>query len=249
MMEKTPYWPWVPEWLLADIWHHPYAYRAFAKYIPPGSRVLEVGFGSGRMITRLAGELGCECFGVDVDKGAFDALSFFSKYHGARVEAVLGSGFSLPFRDNSFDVVYSEGVIEHFPEEESEEMVREHVRVCREGGVVIVSVPNRLAIFHSLTKMLLGEKFMFYPERSLSPSELVGVLTKAGLSDLKRDGYAFGCQFYSFKAFVIDPILPRFRGIGDRILAPLTRTRLYHFDNPALDSLLGFQTLALGRKK
>jgi len=45
-----------------------------------------------------------------------------------------GDGFSLPFKDESFDVVYSEGVIEHFPIDRSTQMIREHARVCRTGG-------------------------------------------------------------------------------------------------------------------
>jgi len=247
--QRSPYWPWVPEWLIGDIWHHPYAYKTFSKYIPYGSRVLEIGFGSGRILTRIAKELNCQCVGVDIDEGAFKALSFFSAYHGVEIAAVKGSGFLLPFRDNTFDVVYSEGVIEHFSSEESEQMLKEHVRVCREGGLVIVSVPNKLAVFHSLTKVLLGERFLFYPERSLSRFELSDLLSHSGLTALKWDGFAFGCQFWSFKAFVLDPLLPpSFREIGARLLAQLTKTKVYHFENSWLNSLFGFQTLVAGRK-
>lgn len=248
-MEK-PNWLYIPEWLSADIWHFPYAYKTFSKYIPEEARVLEVGFGSGRMLTRIAKELGCKCIGVDVEDGAFPSLSFFSHGHGVEVGAIKGSGFNLPFKDNSFDVVYSEGVIEHFSIGESQRMITEHARACRVGGLVIISVPNKFAFFHSLTKLLLGKRFLFYPEHSLSAFELSRLMAGAGLIPLARDGFAFGCQFYMFKAFFLDQASPpRLNDFGLRLLSMFTKTRLYHLENPNLNSLIGFQTLVAGRKQ
>jgi len=249
-MSEKPSWLYIPEWLLDDTWHFPYAYKTFCKYIPKEALVLEVGFGSGRILTRIARELNCKCVGVDVADDAFPSLSFFSRQQGVKVEAMKGDGFSLPFKDGSFDVVYSEGVIEHFPIGRSAEMVREHARVCRPGGLVIVSVPNKFAFFHSLTKLLLGPRFLFSPEASLSTFELSRLMARAGLTLVVRDGFAFGCQFYMFQAFFLGQASsPMLKGIGMRALALLKKTNLYHFENPWLNSLIGFQTLVMGRRK
>ena len=246
---EKPLWLYIPEWLVNEVWHFPYAYKTFKKYIPPKALVLEVGFGSGRILTRLAGELDCSCVGVDIEDGAFESLSFFSRQQGATVEAIKGSGFALPFKDDSFDVVYSEGVIEHFPIDQSQEMIREQARVCRRGGLVIVSAPNKFAIFHSLTKLLLGKRFLFYPEASLSVFELSRLMSRAGLSPVARDGFAFGCQFFMFKEFFLDPALPpRLRDMGQRALRFFHRRGPYHFDNSTLDSVIGFQSLVAARK-
>jgi len=249
MFEK-PNWLYIPEWLLGDTWHFPYAYKTLSKYIPREALVLEVGFGSGRILTRIARELNCKCVGVDVEDGAFPSLSFFSQQQGVKVEAMKGDGFSLPFKDGSFDAVYSEGVIEHFPIGRAQEMVKEHARVCRPGGLVVVSVPNKFAIFHSLTKLLLGRRFLFFPEASLSTFELSRLMAAAGLTSLVRDGFAFGCQFYMFQAFFLDQTSsPMLKGIGMRLLGLFKKTSLYHFENPWLNSLIGFQTLVVGRRK
>jgi len=77
IMSIKPSWLFVPEWLLADTWHFPYAYKTFRKYIPRESLVLEVGFGSGRILTRIAREQNCKCVGVEVEDNAFPSLSFF----------------------------------------------------------------------------------------------------------------------------------------------------------------------------
>ncbi len=246
---KPILWMWDPERLLADVWHHPYAYKTFRKYVPPGKRVLEIGFGSGRILSRLAAGSNCDCVGVDVDDDAFRSLDFFSKHDGTHVNGVKGSGFCLPFADGTFDVVYSEGVIEHFSPRQSEEMVAEHVRVCRESGLVVISVPNRFALLHSLTKALLGERFLFYPERSYSGRGLLRMMSRAGLTILHRDGFAFGCQFYMMKAFLLDQMgSTLLRRLSSRLLSALHTTKLYHFDQPGLNSLLGFQIVGVGRK-
>jgi ubiquinone/menaquinone biosynthesis C-methylase UbiE len=249
-MSDKPNWLYIPEWLLSDTWHFPFAYSTFSKYIPEDSLVLEVGFGSGRILTRIAREKHCKCVGVDVVDDAFPSLAFFSQQQGVTVEAIKGDGFSLPFKDKSFDAVYSEGVIEHFPMDCATAMLKEHARVCRPGGLVLVSVPNKFAIVHSLTKRLLGKKFLFYPENSLSTFELSSSIKKAGLIVAMRDGFAFGCQFYMFQAFFLNQTSSAiFKGIGMRCLNLFRKTRFYHFENPRVNSLIGFQTLVIGRPK
>jgi hypothetical protein len=129
-------------------------------------------------------------------------------------------------------------------------MVREHVRVCREGGLVIVSVPNKFAIFHSLTKLLLGKRFLFYPERSLSSLELCRWMTRAGLTPIARDGFAFGCQFFMFKAFFLEQALPSWlEAMTSKVLTLFQGTSIYHSRNSKLNSLIGFQTLVVAHKE
>jgi len=248
-MSKGPTWLYFPEWLTADIWHFPFACEKFSRYVPPGSRVLEVGFGSGRILSKVAFDSESSCTGVDVNDGAFKSLAYFAKQQGVEVASVKGDGFCLPFRDGSFDVVYSEGVIEHFPIWKSQMLLEEHVRVCRRGGIVIVSVPNRFALVHSLTKRLLGDRFLFSPESSLSTFQLAGMMSRVGVDIVKRDGFAFGCQFYMFQEFFMEKtsreVLKR---ITRTILKQMRKTKLYHFENPRLNSLFGFQTMVIGRR-
>jgi len=248
-MPQEPIWLYFPEWLRNDTWHFPYAYSTFRKHIPKDSLVLEVGFGSGRILTKIARELNCRCVGVDIPDHAFPTIAFFCQQEGVHVEALKGDGFALPFKDNSFEVVYSEGVIEHFPIERSVQMLKEHARVCKLGGIVIVSVPNKFALFHSLTKRLLGTHFLFYPEASYSNSQLSKLMKQVGLNCAARDGFAFGCQFYMFQAFFLEESCPKVsKAIGKIGLGILKKMRLYHFDNPKLNALIGFQTMVVGRK-
>jgi SAM-dependent methyltransferase len=53
---------------------------------------------------------------------------------------VVGSAESLPFPDQSFDVVLSTQVLEHLPD--PERALREAVRVLKRGGRMILTVPG-----------------------------------------------------------------------------------------------------------
>ena len=248
-MPQEPVWLYFPEWLKNDVWHFPYAYSTFRKHIPEDSHILEIGFGSGRILTKIARELNCRCVGVDIPDHAFPTIAFFCKQENVHVDALKGDGFSLPFKDNSFDAVYSEGVIEHFPIERSIQMLKEHARVCRPGGKIIVSVPNKFALAHSLTKRLLGSRFLFYPEASYSNKRLSGLMKKAGIRPVTRDGFAFGCQFYMFQAFFLEETFPKVsKIIGKTGPSLLKKMHLYHFDHPRLNAIIGFQTMVIGQK-
>jgi SAM-dependent methyltransferase len=56
-------------------------------------------------------------------------------------EMVQGSILDLPFEDDSFDVTWNAGVVEHFEGEEQLRALREMLRVTRPEGRVVVAVP------------------------------------------------------------------------------------------------------------
>jgi ubiquinone/menaquinone biosynthesis C-methylase UbiE len=61
----------------------------------------------------------------------------------------VSEAFPLPFEDNTFDLVYSSHVLEHFKKSETQLVVNEWVRVLKPGGVIRMSVPS----FEALIKI------------------------------------------------------------------------------------------------
>jgi SAM-dependent methyltransferase len=50
--------------------------------------------------------------------------------------------FPLSFEDNTFDLVYSSHVLEHFEKSKTQEIINEWVRVLKPGGTLRLSVPS-----------------------------------------------------------------------------------------------------------
>lgn len=93
--------------------------------------ILEIGAGDCRMIRLL------QSAGVS---GRFVAVDLVNRPPQAPALPVVADCRRLPFADESFDLVYSLGVVEHFPE--TRLAIAEHGRVARNGGSVIITTPH-----------------------------------------------------------------------------------------------------------
>jgi SAM-dependent methyltransferase len=103
--------------------------------IQPGSIILDVGCGAGfdlYIAARLAGP-GGKVHGVDLTEAMVArARENLQKAGIANAEVRQVESESLPFEDNAFDVVISNGVINLSPEKET--LFREINRVLKPGG-------------------------------------------------------------------------------------------------------------------
>lgn len=106
-------------------------YPLFLKIAQKADKILEVGAGDGRMIRVLKKD------GVRADFYAVDITEAVRK---APAKSQLADARDLPYPDNFFDLVYSLGVIEHFPE--SQQAVKEQARVVKPGGYVLATTPH-----------------------------------------------------------------------------------------------------------
>ncbi len=104
-----------------------------ASLVPEGSRVLDLGCGSGELLAYLKRHKGCRGYGVEIDDGG--VLGCVQR--GVDVlQLNLEDGLAL-FDDRSFDVVLQLDTLQHL--RNTERMLRETARVGRIG---IVSCPN-----------------------------------------------------------------------------------------------------------
>ncbi|MFC1962422.1 class I SAM-dependent methyltransferase [Chloroflexota bacterium] len=77
--------------------------------LPKDAKILDVGCGSGKL-TQLWHGKGYYVLGLDVS----DESLKFTDSRGIRV--VKADVRNLPFKDGAFDLVYSDGLLEHFPD-------------------------------------------------------------------------------------------------------------------------------------
>jgi SAM-dependent methyltransferase len=102
-------------------------------------RALDLGCGLGGFLPSLAG-LGYEVYGADMD---LTSLVHCRDRGFDRV--ILSDSYSLPFPDDSFDLVAMFDAIEHV--EHDDRAMAEVARVLKPGGKVIISVPAYQFLF------------------------------------------------------------------------------------------------------
>lgn len=121
------------EWL-----KHIYAYR-YAKRPAKGRSVLDIGCGSGYGAHMLS-KKSAYVIGIDLWK---EGIRYCHQKHGRKSSFLVTSGLNLPFKDNSFDFVTSFQVIEHIDPSSTLKYLTEIKRVLKNGGVVMISTPNK----------------------------------------------------------------------------------------------------------
>jgi ubiquinone/menaquinone biosynthesis C-methylase UbiE len=106
-----------------------------------GLRILEVACGRGGFVRELA-LAGARVTGCDFSSAALRAASkkLLAGDGGPSAALIQGDAQSLPFADNTFDLVVSCETIEHLPDVKS--AMEGMYRVTRHGGKLFLTTPN-----------------------------------------------------------------------------------------------------------
>jgi SAM-dependent methyltransferase len=192
----------------------------------PGSRILDVGCGSGAFDRQLAERLGKDARidAVDVNPFLLHEAATLAGDLGARIRFAPGSATALPFADQTFDCVFSITVLE---ECDAEKAIAEMVRVARPGGRIgIVVRAIDLPQWWNLKLPPAIRAKVDVPPQSVGPA---GVADASLYPRLRRAGLV---DLVGFPALVTldDPDGPIWRYREDHVLAQLTpdETETWH---------------------
>jgi ubiquinone/menaquinone biosynthesis C-methylase UbiE len=171
----------------------------FEKYSREGSLMLEGGCGLGQYLAyyNLSGR---RVVGLDFAQRALKNLH----RRQSHLELCGGDVSELPFADETFDLYYSGGVVEHF-EGGAEKSLREAQRVLKKDGVLLISVPYYSPLRRILSsfkkaewrkiaqpeidkgEVFKGKKFFQYVYR---PNEFEKMLAEVDLRVIEKQGYS-----------------------------------------------------------
>lgn len=160
-------------------------------------RVLEVGCGSAIDAHVLAEDRRLEVFGLDRERAALEVAKRISSHFSSAPTFLTGDARQLGFRDETFDVVFSQGLLEHF--RDPLPVLREQVRVLKPSGYLILDVPQKYAGLglYSIRKQLKIRKgtWKWGWETQYSYPEIKRLGRAVGLTPLGVGGYGFDGLF------------------------------------------------------
>lgn len=116
-----------------------------------GERVLEIGHGIGTDLVRFA-QNGMSVAAVDLAESHHAMAAENLKLNSFDGDLRLCDATDLPFEDESFDLIYSFGVLHHMNNPEA--CVSECYRVLKPGGRIVVGLYHRYSIFLLVQKLL-----------------------------------------------------------------------------------------------
>ncbi len=167
--------------------------------LSPSSSVLEVGCGTGAVLGMLKTR---SRTGVDISPAAAAITSIHTP-------AGVSDGRRLPFRDHTFDLVYSTGVMDLYPDDEAKLFLEEQIRVLKPGGKAVVTTAWSGCRLHSVVMDHLSRRgrWRYGPKRTFSTLDHI-LPPGAALLDEKRRGALFQLRFISY-LFEDNPFLRR----------------------------------------
>ncbi len=118
-----------------------------------GKEVLEVGCGVGSDLIKFA-QAGAFVMGIDLSsRSVFLARERLRLYKIKTAQVIEADAESMPFKENTFDLVFSYGVLHHTPN--IEKAISEIYRVTKPGGKICIMLYNR----HSLVSLQMWIMF------------------------------------------------------------------------------------------
>lgn len=153
------------------------------KYSDTNKKIMEIGCGSGVTSVYL-GNLGYQVTGIDSDPDMIKLADSINTISNKFVVFKLGDILKLNYLIEYFDVIFSNGVMEHFDDSEIVSIINHQILFC---NYLIISIPSDY--FSDDQKIYGDERFMSIEKWRLIISQAACVIAEEfnfGSSEKKR---------------------------------------------------------------
>lgn len=122
------------------------------------NKLIESGSGTGVLSTYMA-SLGYNVTGIDIDKDILNLSKKIAKNYNSKNKPnfQIKSIFELDYKKNNFDVSFSNGVLEHFTNEQIINTLKQQMKIAK---IVIFGIPTKY--FNQEEAMYGDERYMSY---------------------------------------------------------------------------------------
>ena len=156
-----------------------------AQYLNPGKNALDAGCGSGFFSKHFC-DVGMNVTALDFSDEALASASWLSQ---GKVRTVKGDLRSAELAqklsaENPYDVIFSDGLLEHFSMDEQLKIMENFCRMLKPGGLLITFVPNRWSPWELIRPFYMPG----IEEKPFILSQLIGLNEKAQLRMVNGGG-------------------------------------------------------------
>lgn len=157
--------------------------------------ILEIGAGSGADAVEIAAA-GYTVVAMDISKESLKLVKLRAKEKQIELIPLIGDALNLPFKENSLDFIYHQGVLEHF--KDPLPFLSQQKRALKKGGRLLVDVPQAFTIYTLKKRWAMARNKWFAGwETEYSPRKLRRTLVKASLTIISFYG-----RDYDFIPFI-----------------------------------------------
>jgi SAM-dependent methyltransferase len=159
----------------------------FSHFQLQGMKILEVGAGTGRDSAAMA-QAGAEVWVLDFSDKSLEIVAGLKKELGlTHLHLVRGDAFAAPFAENTFDLVFHQGLLEHF--RNPQDLLKENHRILKPGGICLVDIPQTFHPYTLVKKALIAVNRWFAGwETQFTLGQLEDLMRQTGLEPFMHYG-------------------------------------------------------------
>ncbi len=152
-------------------------------YLQPGQKALDAGCGSG-FFSKYFCDRGLETVALDFSVKALEITQTMTDQRAKTIQANLVEGNLLTRVDQKFDVIFTDGLFEHFDDVDQDRIMKNFLSVQAPRGVIITFVPNRWSPWELIRPFFMPG----ITEEPFTLSQLIKLHQRHGLSILAKGG-------------------------------------------------------------
>jgi len=137
--------------------------------VKPGDKVLETSIGAGANIPALNPK--AQYFGVDISMGMLRACQKYSLLKPYDLQLFQANAENLPFKDNSFDVVFHFGGINFF--NNKAQAIAEMIRVAKPGASILIGDETQKYVDSRYKKTPIVKRYYRNANPVVLPKDLI----------------------------------------------------------------------------
>lgn len=172
-----------------DIFYTFNMWRTYKKFLNniklcPDSDVMELGCGTGKNSFKINKKYKCKTTLVDNCKFIIEKSKELFKNNGVKAKFILEDIFNLKLKKR-YNLVFSEGLIEHFSGKERGKIFKIHKNFIKKNGYVLILVPHSSKLYWLVRNILKRIRLWDYAEFPFTKKELLDFCKKNNLEPVK----------------------------------------------------------------